>query len=380
MAALASLGALWFAACSGGGASAASTGSGGGGMPEGGPPGSAVDEEFVGPLAGWADLKKDYGAAGDGVADDTAAWQKALDEVATMGKPSVLYVPAGTYKVTNTLTMTTRLSAVVVGDDPEKSIVTWAGAAGPMFVANGVAYSKFGRLTFDGAGQAAVLMSHLWDGSVNYFPTGSEIADVIFKGATTDCLLVGDGPGGNAEMTIKRARFSGCPTGMHVKNYNSLDWFVWDSYFDQNDVGLLNDAGNFHVYRSLFNKSKTADVHIGNKGYFGFRHNWSVGSDRVWIDDGPSGNPDLVAFQGNTIVDPVSPDAIQINCMGPIHLLDNVIRSVDGQNGPVVTVSDFGPAAAFSFGNTFTREGALSVNGTVYGGGDKVVDASSLKL
>jgi hypothetical protein len=356
---------------------------------EAGQPGSAIDEEFVGPLAGWANLQTDYHAKGDGNADDTAAWQSALSDVGTSGKPAVLYVPAGTYKITQTLTMTSRLGATVVGDDPTTTTVKWAGpTGGHMFVADGVAYSAFGRLTFDGGGAAMTGMSHSWSGNGNYFPTHSEIADVVFQNIIQGdaCLRAGDGPGGNAEMTVKRARFLQCPVGVSVTNYNALDWFFWDSTFDRNGTGLFNAEGNFHVYRSLFNQSGKTDVEIQNKGYFAFRENWSVGSSQVWLDDGPSGNPDLVAMQGNTIVAPSGTDAgagptIEINCMGPLQLLDNVIESPNGHAGPVVKVSDFNPAAVLSAGNTFTQVQAIQVAGEQRSfGGDKVVASSSLSL
>lgn len=55
-----------------------------------------------------ANVKTQYGAKGDGVTDDTAAIQKALDDERDeehdyFGKPKALYFPAGTYLISNTL-------------------------------------------------------------------------------------------------------------------------------------------------------------------------------------------------------------------------------------------------------------------------------------
>jgi len=56
-----------------------------------------------------ANVKTKYGAKGDGITDDTAAIQKALDDERSedkdyFGKPKALYFPAGTYMISDTLT------------------------------------------------------------------------------------------------------------------------------------------------------------------------------------------------------------------------------------------------------------------------------------
>lgn len=48
---------------------------------------------------------RDYGAAGDGKTDDTAAIQKALDAAKTINKGAVVVLSAGEYRVTKTLTV-----------------------------------------------------------------------------------------------------------------------------------------------------------------------------------------------------------------------------------------------------------------------------------
>ena len=86
-----------------------------------------VSEEFVGPFPSWADLQRDYGAVGDGVADDTAVFQRALDEVGTAGHSRVLYVPAGVYRITATLVFKYRHSVGLIGEDAATTIIRWDG-------------------------------------------------------------------------------------------------------------------------------------------------------------------------------------------------------------------------------------------------------------
>ena len=76
---------------------------------------------------------KDFGAVGDGVADDTAAIQAAINYVATKGTVvasksgigGTVFVPSGTYKVSSQLTIKTS-GIVIVGEGPTCSALLLA--------------------------------------------------------------------------------------------------------------------------------------------------------------------------------------------------------------------------------------------------------------
>ena len=250
-------------------------------------PNTAVGDEFVGPFPSWINIKTAYGAKGDGITDDTAAFQRALTDLGTAGHGNVLWIPAGTYKITSQLNLSSRLGVSIIGEDPATTILKWAGpgvfstdsTTGSMFVVNGVAESRFDRLTFDGSGSPIVLVDQVWDGASNYFPTGNEFADDNFQNANIGIRggVLGQG---FAETSILRDHFTDLKViGVITMNYNALDAWVRDSVFDHdmNGVGdrvpnpdgstYINGAGEVNVYNNIFRYSTGADISIGNAAY-----------------------------------------------------------------------------------------------------------------
>lgn len=287
------------------------------------------DDEFSGPFPSWANAKTTYGAVGDGLADDTAALQAALNDLGTAGKSSVLYVPAGTYRVTSTLALNGRIHVSIVGADPATTTIRWNGpAGGTLFTVNGVAYSRINRLTFDGVSTAAVLVDQSWTCGADYFDTGNEYADDVFKDAATG-LRGGNNGCGFAETSIWRSQFLRLSTaGVSLKNFNALDAWVWYSRFDGCAVGITNypGAGNFHVYNSYFRNSTTADVFIKNTGGFNLRNNTSIGSAAFFSTTAAFGYPATITIQGNAI-STTAATPIYVGDQGPVQIVDNTIVS-----------------------------------------------------
>ena len=80
---------------------------------------------------------KDFGASGDGVADDTAAIQAALDAAANLGvddKGALVHFPSGKYKITSTINYPMGKFVSITGDG-KPSMIVWDGSAsGTMFL------------------------------------------------------------------------------------------------------------------------------------------------------------------------------------------------------------------------------------------------------
>jgi len=315
---------------------------------------------FFGPFKSWVNLKQAYGALGDGKHDDTHAFQAALNDLGNEGHSPVLYIPAGTYRITHTLTMQTRTGIGIIGENPGNTIIKWDGdSAAKMFLLNGVSYSEYSRITWDGGNKALVAIAHEWDGKVRYANSGTQHSDEIFRN-----IGVGLKSGANmdAEFDIRRCRFYNCTyTGVSLQGWNALDWWVWDCYFENCYNGVSNfvptkGAGNFHVYRSIFSNSSNSDIAIGNSEFFSFRDNISYNSN-CFIAMSQYSNTSPVTIQGNTVICNRNNIMAYLFTKGNVLFLDNTFIVPDSGKNYVISHSDkyrTPPPDLTMVGNTFT--------------------------
>jgi hypothetical protein len=336
-----------------------------------------LEEEFNGPFASWLDVKRDFHAVGDGKADDTRALQEALDQAARGTRNCTLFLPAGVYRITRPLIITYAINVSVVGADPKKTSLLWAGKANnSMLRLNGVAYSKFNRITFEGASIADVAVEQSWDGIHPYFDTANEYADDIFEDVNFG-IRGGAAGHGFAETSIRRSQFlHNRIAGVSLGNFNALDIWINTCYFEDCGTGVTNTfgAGNFKVYNCGFRNSVTADISMSNTGEFAVRHNTSYGSSRFFVARFTR-NPAPTTLEANTIIDPKYIDAITINNQGPVFIVGNTVRSAINASSPVIRMNTDG----ICYNNTFTAINPVATGARNLIRNNRTVTRSNLK-
>ena len=75
------------------------------------------------------DVQRDFGAKGDGLADDTAALQAGLAASSNRGQEGgtkILFLPNGTYRVTSNLVVNARVGPWVYGESREGVVIRLA--------------------------------------------------------------------------------------------------------------------------------------------------------------------------------------------------------------------------------------------------------------
>jgi len=351
----------------------------------------ALDDEFVGPFASWVNVRTECGAKGDGVADDTAAHQQGLDAInPANARRKVLYVPAGTYRITKTLNVprtehAQTIGMGIIGEDPATTSITWDGAQDGRMFYYCPWYARMMRLTLDGRGKAKDAIFHGLP-----FATALGYSDMVFKDVQFG-IETGKRDG-IAECLVLRCKFMRCrQAGISIQNFNTLDWWIWYSVFADCHIGVSSEynggGGHFHVYESLFQNSTEADMTIMHTSYFGIRHNTSLNSRAFlvakragnWTDKENYGAS--TAIQGNHVYDPLEATPIRIANSGNILLMDNIIRSrADVRNGPVIRLATpTGDADMVSLGNTFTVARPFEVKGRLTTFDEQVVSRRKIK-
>jgi hypothetical protein len=299
---------------------------------------SVPPEEFVGPFPSWRQVQCTGG-------DDTAMLQAELNNLDGEHQRPVLFIKPGTCRIASTLALSNKLYVTILGADPSTTKMLWAGpGGGRMFQTDGVSYSRFGRLTWDGGGTAHVVYDLTYGTA---FSSGNRHEDEVFQNLAPDAIAIRGGENGigDAETEFVRCRFLGpYAVGILLKNFNTLDYWVWDSEFRNLGVGVGNNsdvefgAGGFSVNRSIF-INNTYDMRIANTNFFSARWNYSRGAGRHLFGDQIGSSAAPWTSQGETIIDPQgNPSSTQeyMGNVGPLLMIDTMLRMpgyVLGQNG-----------------------------------------------
>ncbi len=339
------------------------------------------NEEFLGPFPSWAEVKRDYGAVGDGVADDTAALQAALNDLGRAGLPFVLWIPAGTYRITQELLINQIQGVGVYGEHPDTTSLRWDGPTdGIMFHNRGVPYFRMGRLTFDGGGRAGVGIDYSRDVYNSYQGTANEYADLIIKDCKTGIRGGHNSFAGDDGAAVLRCRFVRCSEiGVRMESANAANCWVWHSVFEDCRIGTgsVGYSGMVNVYESTFFRSTESDYAMGNcTAFLALRGNTSLGSKAFFIA-GVNACAGQITLQGNMVLDSLDSSSVRIGNVGPVLMFDNVFRSRAEANGPVVRM-DLG-GDVMSVGNTYTVSNPIETGGRVIALDDQVLQRQALE-
>jgi len=228
----------------------------------------------------------DFGAVCDGVTDDTAAIQSALNWVA--GAHDVLYTPVGHCKVTSTLSLVQRTNFSVKGVTRQAGTYTsswkWFGAAGgTMLLLDGVRDSEWSDFALDvaiGAGEPAVMLDIDKITIGAQLPRKNSFRRMLLRGGSTATVRISHTAIANNEANL----FEDVAVASTPANY-------WQNGVPGGPAGYLVEnvnAKNNQILRGEIS-GKEAAVSIV-QGSIHLRHT-ELSGNNVWVRKGGAGEP-----------------------------------------------------------------------------------------
>jgi hypothetical protein len=211
-------------------------------------------------------MDAEYGAIGDGVADDQPAFADAYLDAAVAG--GTVVIPAGTYKLASDLNWTSN-KVSVKGAGSSAVTLKLAGTAkiiarpSPMTVTQG---PKFSGFTVLGDTAGPVGAKGVYSGDI----VASQWEDVVFKGffgANAVGLHLDNATNWTELNKFKRLRFDDCTVGIKcsvsASSSNSFARNVWDVHFNltrANQIGFqTTDNALLYGQKGSFDGNSTAN-------------------------------------------------------------------------------------------------------------------------
>jgi hypothetical protein len=239
------------------------------------------------PRSDWINVK-DHGATGDGHADDTAAIQAALDvvndhpHVRTPDAPKVIYLPPGTYRITQTLELRNTWGMSLIGHGRE-TILEWHGEPEQtMFLVDGAPYSWFNGIVFDGRG---IAQYGVWRNARKIYETANRFEHLAFLNFADVALRLRHNDRGgraNADSMVVHSLFRNNGVAIELGDYNVYAYIFEGLEFIDNGIGVMCGPGNYYIRNSYFQSSRKQDLMSEMGPVSTISRITSVGSNRFY--------------------------------------------------------------------------------------------------
>ena len=302
----------------------------------------------------WTNVKTDVepAAVGDGVADDTEALQTALSMLEGKNpETAVVYLPPGTYRITDTLTVRKVQGGAIYGHGRATRIV-WDGPEGTvtksrygaeivegarMFHSDGFGRNLFYGLTFDGQNRAGVGIDH---DSTTYYETRTRHQYCAFYNFTDSGIRIGrDQVLASAEQMFYDNLFVNCRRGISTLEFNDYNNHIVRNIFRDCGTAVYCYRGNVTIRDSHFEGSTERDVLLPPHSH-SIRRCTSTGS-RAFVQSSQPGHYSLkLALQDCVVEGWTSPrGAMQLGNSGPYLFFDSDFRNPADGAGPAMAVN-----------------------------------------
>lgn len=245
----------------------------------------------------------EYGAVGDGVVDDAASIQAAIDAAKTVGNGTV-YFPKGTYNVGTPLSLLQVKGLNFLGDGTDNTRIVSTGAF-PAVQCNGIWRSKFEGIYFQAgaanAGKAVFELDGNYDGTHTQGVQGNNFTDCYFDasnlaGYAFAICRQGAGSGQGSENIFINTGFISGTTLVLIRGGNALNNLFLGGNLQDFITGFLLENGTMSLYRTAFQSTRGyAQIASG-----GADIDTSYGSVGAHIIDDACDSESLVHFKGGT--------------------------------------------------------------------------------
>ena len=209
----------------------------------------------------WLNVKSEFGAMGNGITDDSTPIQNALNALENnSGIKAVVYLPAGTYRITRTLSMIMKEGSNLIGHGRDTTI-SWDGpVGGTMFVSDSNAFTNFEGLTWRGNGRAATGVDH---NSKQRRESRMLHRHEAFLDFTDIALKVSPNKPDQKyteEVLYDNLLFRNARVGISIQQQNDYLHTVTSCSFYDMDIGVHCHFGQAFVRNSHFEGSRDTDM------------------------------------------------------------------------------------------------------------------------